>query len=166
MNEIKPIRTEDDYEAAVDEIDELMEAEEGTPQADRLEVLALLVDAYEEANEPIAAPDPIEAILFALDQEQITKKQLEIALGGRNRMSEVLARRRRLSISMIRELANLGLPLRSLVGESRVSAPKKAARKSKRATKATPAKPRCRRLHGKGGPTLGRKENSPFRSRL
>ena len=166
MNEIKPIRTEAEHDAAVDEIDELMEAEEGTPEADRLEVLAILVDAYETANDPIAPPNPIDAILFALDQEQITKKQLELALGGRNRMSEVLARRRGLSIGMIRELANLGLPLRSLVGATRLSPPKKAARKAKRGTKASTSKPRCRRLHGEGGSTVGRKNPGAVRRRL
>lgn len=123
MKDIKPIRTEADYDAAVEEIERLMEAgaEEGTPDADRLEVLAVLVDAYEEENEPIDPPEPVEAIHFALDQQQVTKKQLEVALGGRNRMSEVLSRRRGLSLSMIRELARLGLPLSSLVGEVRLA---------------------------------------------
>lgn len=131
MNEIKPIRTEADYEAAIDEIDELLQAEDGTPEADRLEVLAVLVDSYEALHHPIEPPEPIEAIRFAIDQQQITKKQLEEALGGRNRMSEVLARRRGLSLGMIRSLAKLGIPLRSLVGEVRLIA-KHAAHSSKR----------------------------------
>src|SRR6185503_12077796 len=105
MTTIRPIRTEADYDAAVEEIDALIEAKAGTPEADRLEVLAILVDAYEESRFPTAPPNPVEAILFALDQGQITRKQLEAALGGRNRVSELFAGSRGLSIGMIRELA-------------------------------------------------------------
>jgi HTH-type transcriptional regulator / antitoxin HigA len=102
--EIKPIRTETDHKAALKEIEKLWDAKDGTPESDRLEVLATLVNAYEDEHHPIDPPDAIEAILFRLDQMGRTKKDLEPLIGGRGRVSEVIGRKRSLSIAMIRRL--------------------------------------------------------------
>lgn len=129
MNEIKPIRTEADYAAAIEEIERAeLDAANGTLDLDRLEVLVTLTHAYQKKHHPIDPPEPIAAILFAIDQGRITKKQLEAALGGRNRMSEVLARRRGLSLTMIRKLVKLGIPVTSLIGEIRLVKPKSAVK--------------------------------------
>ena len=104
MSEIKPIRSEADYEAALAEVDRLWGAPSGTPEGDRLDVLATLIDAYEGEHHPIDPPDPIEAIKFRMEQQGLTRKDLEGVLGSRTRIAEVLNRRRGLSINMIRRL--------------------------------------------------------------
>ena len=110
MGEIKPIRSEADYEAAVER---LWGARSGTPEGDRLDVLATLIDAYESAHHPIDPPDPIEAIKFRMEQQGLTRKDLEGILGTRTRVAEVLNRRRGLSINMIRRLHDeLGISAR------------------------------------------------------
>jgi len=117
MNMIHPIRTETDYEAALERIEALWGAEQETPEGDELDVLFVLVEAYEEAHYPIAPPDPIEAIKFTMEHKQLERKDLEPYLGSRSRVSEVLNRKRGLSIDMIRNLhKGLGIPLESLVG--------------------------------------------------
>ena len=116
--QIRPIRTDDDHAATLRRIDELMDAEAGTPEADELDVLATLVEAYEDRHFPIADPDPLAAIQFRMDQLGLTRKDLEPLLGSRGRVSEVLNGRRALSLQMIRRLhRELGIPLESLVGE-------------------------------------------------
>lgn len=105
--DVRPIRTEADHQAALAEIETLMNAEKGTPEGDRLDVLATLIEAYEAAHIPIEAPDPIRAILFMMEQKQLGRRDLEPAIGSRARVAEVLNRRRALTLSMIRRLNRL-----------------------------------------------------------
>jgi len=114
---IHPIKTEEDYNNAMLRIDALMDAEPGTEEGDELDVLATLVEAYERVNFPIESPDPVAAILFRMEQMGIDRKALEPFLGGRNRVSEVLNRKRNLSMSQVRKLHDgLNIPLENLVG--------------------------------------------------
>jgi len=116
---IHPIKTEDDYNMMLLRIDALMDAEPGTEEGTELDVLATLVEAYERDHFPIDAPDPVEAILFRMEQMGIDRKALEPFLGGRNRVSEVLNRKRGLSITQIRNLHDgLNIPLENLIGVS------------------------------------------------
>src|SRR6266704_3541467 len=102
--EVRPIRTKRDYEAALREVERLWGAKAGTRDGDRLDVLATLVDAYENEHYPMDPPDPIEAIKFRMEQQGLTRRDLEGILGTRTRVAEVLNRRRGLSINMIRRL--------------------------------------------------------------
>jgi len=116
---IRPIRTKRDYERALRRIEALMDAESGTDEGDELEVLATLVEVYEERHFPIGVADPVEAILFRMEQQELERKDLEAFIGSRHRVSEVLNRKRGLSLDMIRRLhAGLGIPLEALVGEA------------------------------------------------
>ena len=116
MKELKPIRTEADYEAALAEIERLWGLPAGTPEGDRLDILATLVDAYENEHYPMDPPDPIEAIKFRIEQQGLTRKDLEGILGTRTRVAEVLNRRRGLSINMIRRLhEKLGISAEILI---------------------------------------------------
>jgi len=116
--DIRPIRTKRDYERALRRIETLMDADPGSDEGDELEVLATLVDVYEEKHFPVGAADPVEAILFRMDQQGLERKDLEPFIGSRHRVSEVLNRKRGLSLDMIRRLhAGLGIPLQVLVGE-------------------------------------------------
>ncbi len=118
--DIKPIRTDADYDEALAEIGGLLDAPEGSPDADRLEVLSTLAESYEESHHPIEPPDPVEAIKFCMEHMGLTRKDLEPLIGGRGRVSEVLNRKRRLSLSMIRNLhAGLGIPAEVLIREPR-----------------------------------------------
>jgi len=113
---IKPIKTESDHAAALREIEGLWGAEEGTAEGDRLEVLATLLEAYEQAHFPIDAPDPIEAIKFRLEQQGTDKKALIGVIGSRTRVHEVLRRDRALSLAMIRRLhQKLKIPAEVLI---------------------------------------------------
>lgn len=114
--EIRPIKTEADYEAALVEIERLFEAEPGTPEGDRLEILTTLVEAYEEAYYPIPTPDPIEAIRYYMESRGLARRDLEPYIGSRARVSEILNRKRPLSLSMIRRLnEGLGIPAEVLI---------------------------------------------------
>jgi len=120
--DIQPIKTEKDYDAALRLIEELWEAEEGTDESDRLDILITLVDAYEKINHPIYPPDPVAAIEFHMDQNELTRSDLEDYIGTRARVSEVLNRKRGLSIEMIRNLhEGLGIPLESLIARPKES---------------------------------------------
>lgn len=125
--DIRPIKTARDYDAALAAIGELMDAEPGTPDGDRLDVLATLVNAYEARHFPIEAPDPLAAIRFRMEQLGLTRKDLEPLIGTRGRVSEVLSGKRRLSLDMIRRLhAELNIPASVLIqdpsaGSSRTS---------------------------------------------
>lgn len=120
MPEIRPIRTDKDYEAALSEVERLWGAKLGTPEGDRLDILATLIDSYEQINYPMDPPDPIEAIKFRMSQQNLTRKQLEPMIGTRTRVAEVLNRRRNLSISMIRRLhSKLGISAEVLIKPSR-----------------------------------------------
>ncbi len=105
--DVRPIRTEADHQAALAEIATLMHAGMGTPEGDRLDVLATLVEAYEAAHIPIAPPDPIEAIRFMMEQKRLSRRDLEPAIGSRARVAEVLNHRRALTLPMIRALNQL-----------------------------------------------------------
>ena len=116
---IKPIKSEADYDAALAEIESLWGAPLGTADGDKLDVLATLVEAYERKHHPIYPPDPVEAIKFRMEQLGLTRKDLEPYLGPRSRVSEIFHHKRELSISMIRRLhKGLGIPLESLIVES------------------------------------------------
>jgi HTH-type transcriptional regulator / antitoxin HigA len=105
-----------DYEAALSEIKDLFDAAPGTPEGDRLEVLVTLVEAYEEQHYKLPLPDPVEAIVYFMDSRGLTRRDLEPFLGSRARVSEVLNRRRPLSLEMIRKLnAGLGIPAEVLI---------------------------------------------------
>jgi HTH-type transcriptional regulator/antitoxin HigA len=116
--DITPIRSEADYESALERIEEIWDAESGTPESDELDVLSILVEDYEEKHYPIPPPDPIEAIKFRMEQMGMTRKDLEPYLGSRGRVAEVLNRKRGLSIEMIRNLSQgLGISADVLVGQ-------------------------------------------------
>ncbi|MEA1652005.1 transcriptional regulator [Nitrospirillum sp. BR 11164] len=124
--DIKPIRTDDDLAAAHMEIETLWNAQPGTPEGDRLDVLITLAEAYERATSPMTPPDPIEAILFRLDQMGSGRAALKGLIGGSGRVAEVLNRVRPLTLPMIRTLSeHLGIsadilvrpyPLREQIG--------------------------------------------------
>src|SRR5215207_4301155 len=117
---VKPIRTAKDYEAALKEVELLWGAKLGTAEGDRLDVLATLIDAYEAAHFPVDPPDPIEAIRFRMEQQGLTRKDLEPLIGTRTRVAEVLNRKRNLSIGMIRRLhETLGIPAEMLIRPTR-----------------------------------------------
>ena len=117
--EIKPIKSERDYHRALKEIDRLMDARPNTPEGDCLDVLATLVEAWEERHHPIGPPDPVEAIRFAMEQRGMTRHDLEPLIGSRARVAEVLNRKRDLTLPMIRRLhAALGIPAEALIQES------------------------------------------------
>ena len=125
MKSLKPIRTKADYEAALAAIERLWGARAGTPQGDRLDILATLVDAYENEHYPMDPPDAIEAIKFRMEQQGLDRKDLADILGSRTRVAEVLNRRRGLSIKMIRRLhEKLGISVEVLIRPIRT---KKAA---------------------------------------
>lgn len=123
MTSLRPIRNEADYDRALSEVEHLWGAKLGTPEGDRLDVLATLIDAFEHAHYPIDPPDPIEAIKFRMSQQKLTRKQLEPLIGTRTRVAEVLNRRRSLSIGMIRRLhSTLGISAEVLIRPSRLTA--------------------------------------------
>ena len=118
--DVKPIRTEADYEAALEEVAALWGAASDTPKGDRLDVLATLIDAYEAKHYAMDPPDPIEAIKFRMEQQGMTRKDLEDIIGTRTRIAEVLNRKRSLSIGMIRRLHDqLGISAEILIQPSR-----------------------------------------------
>jgi HTH-type transcriptional regulator / antitoxin HigA len=105
--EIRPIRTKADYRAALREAERIWDAEPGTAAGDHVEVLVTLIEAYEAKHYPIAAPDPIAAIEFMLEQKGLKRRDLEPAIGSRGRVSEVLNRKRPLTLPMVRALSKL-----------------------------------------------------------
>jgi HTH-type transcriptional regulator / antitoxin HigA len=105
--EIRPIRTKADYRAALKEVERLWDANPGTRDGDRVEILATLIEAYEAEHHPIPAPDPIAAIEFMMEQKGLTRRDLEPAIGTRGRVSEVLTRKRPLTLPMVRALSAL-----------------------------------------------------------
>jgi HTH-type transcriptional regulator/antitoxin HigA len=114
---IKPIKTERDYQNALREIEKLWDAKPNTAAGDRLDVLVTLVEAYEQKRYPIAPPDPVEAIKFRMDQLGLKASDLAKILGGRNRASEVLNKKRNLTVEMMRSLhKHWSIPAESLLG--------------------------------------------------
>jgi HTH-type transcriptional regulator/antitoxin HigA len=114
--ELKPIKTKTAYKEALKEISGLLDAPPGSHEADMLEVLSILVEEYEKEHHPIDPPDPIEAIKFRLEQQGLNRRNLEPYIGSRARVSEVLNRKRPLSVEMIRRLhKGLGIPAEVLI---------------------------------------------------
>jgi len=104
--ELKPIKTEKDYKAALKRLEEIFDSKPGTTESDELEILGLMVDNYENKHYPIEAPDPIEAIKIRMEELQLKQVDLIPEIGGRSRVSEILNRKRRLTVEMIRRLAD------------------------------------------------------------
>lgn len=149
---IAPIKTESDYDAALAAIDRLMDAEPNTPRGDRLDVLVTLVEAYEAKRWAVAPPDPIEAIELRMEQRGLTRRDLQRILGGSGRVSEILNRRRPLSVEMMRRLhRELAIPAESFMHPPALRArPKHAG--SGRSVKRTGA-----RTAGRGGDRAGKR---------
>ena len=114
--EIAPIKTERDYRLALGEIEALMTAGRDTPEGDRLDVLVTLVEAWEAGHYPLDLPDPVEAIKYHMEQKGLSPKDLAPFIGGRNRVYEVLNRKRPLTLKMIQRLhKGLDIPAESLI---------------------------------------------------
>jgi HTH-type transcriptional regulator / antitoxin HigA len=114
--EIKPIRNKKDYRAALMQIESLWDVPAKSRAAEQLEVLAILVDEYEQKHFPIEAPDPIEAIKYRMEQLNLSQQDLAKYLGGKNRVSEILNRKRPLTLKMIKALhVNLHIPAEALI---------------------------------------------------
>jgi HTH-type transcriptional regulator / antitoxin HigA len=117
--QIQPIHTEDDYQKALDRIEEIFDAKPGSEEGDELEILGILVDEYEKKHFPIEAPKPIEAIKFRMDQLGMQQKDLAKLLGSKSRASEILSGKRSLSLQQIKILyRKLGIPAEVLIQES------------------------------------------------
>jgi HTH-type transcriptional regulator/antitoxin HigA len=118
--DFRPIRTEADHAEAMAEVQRLWGAASGTPEGDRLDVLVTLIEAYETTHYPFDLPDPVEAILFRIEQLGLTRRDLEPFIGSRARVAEVLNRKRGLSIEMIRRLhEGLGISADILIQPTR-----------------------------------------------
>ena len=123
VTEVKPIRSARDHKAAMAEVQRLWGAKAGTREGDRLDVLATLIDAYEAKQFPMDPLDPIEAIKFRMEQQGLTRRDLEAMIGTRTRIAEVLNGKRGLSIAMIRRLhEQLGISAEVLIRPSRKNA--------------------------------------------
>src|SRR5712692_8049821 len=140
MMNIRPIKTAADYQAALNEIENLFDATPNTPRGDQLEVLATLVEAYEEQHYAIPASDPIEAVLYHMESRGLTRKDLEPNLGQRARVSEILNRKRPLTLRMIQRLhSELGIPAEVLLTLYQLQ--------NSKVRKALAGKPRTRSTH-------------------
>lgn len=117
--EIRPIKTEDDYQATLAEVERLFDAAPDTPEGDQLEVLTTLLEAYEKNHYVIPSPDPVEAIKYWMESRGITRQELEPLMGSRARVSEIFNHKRGLTLTMIRNLHNkLGIPAEALIQPS------------------------------------------------
>lgn len=115
---IKPIKTKKDYEQALSRLDVIFDAKLGSAEGDELEILALLIDNYEKEHFPIGYPDPVEAIKFRMEQMGYTQTDLAKVVGLKSRASEILNRKRKLSLEMIRKLhETLRIPTDVLIQE-------------------------------------------------
>jgi len=113
---ILPIRNEKDYQKALDRLEDIFDAKKGTEKGDELEILSILIDRYENENFPIGMPDPIEAIKFRMEQMGMNQKDLAEVVGFKSRVSEILNKKRKLTLNMIRKLnTNLHIPTEVLV---------------------------------------------------
>ncbi len=125
---VKLIKSDADYQAALREIEQLFDARKGTSRGDRLEMLTTLVAAYEDNHFPIPLPDPIEAILYYLESRGLGRQELEKYIGSRARVSEVLNRKRPLTLKMIRNLhEGLGIPASILIQPYKAEVKRRAA---------------------------------------
>lgn len=117
--DIKPIKTNADYHAALKEVESLMTVEPNTPEGEKLDILVTLIEAYERKHFPLNLPDPVEAIKFEMEQRGLSIKDLEPMIGKSNRVYEVLNRKRSLTLKMIQKLhQELGIPAESLIKQS------------------------------------------------
>lgn len=115
---IKLIKTETDYQHALERLEVIFDALPGTENGDELEVLSFLIEAYEKEHFPITAPDPIEAVIFRMEQLSMKQKDLAEVLGFKSRVSEILNRKRKLTLEMIRKLhEKLNIPTNVLIQE-------------------------------------------------
>ena len=113
---IAPIRNEKDYQKALERLEDIFDAKKGTEQGDELEILSILIDQYENDNFPIGMPDPIEAIKFRMEQMGMKQKDLAELVGFKSRVSEILNKKRKLTLNMIRKLnTTLHIPTEVLV---------------------------------------------------
>jgi HTH-type transcriptional regulator / antitoxin HigA len=120
MMTVKLIKTRQEYRAALRRVEELMDARPGTADGDELELLAAIIEIYEAKHAPVPPPDPIEAIRFRMEQENLRPQDLVPLLGSRSRVSEVLNGKRPLTLTMIRRLHHsLGIPAEVLLGETK-----------------------------------------------
>lgn len=116
--ELKPIKTETDYRASLKRLEEIFDAALGTAESDELEILALMIDDYENKHYPIDSPDPIEAIKIRMEELHLKQIDLINEIGGKSRVSEILNKKRKLTVEMIRKLAmKLNLSANLLISE-------------------------------------------------
>lgn len=101
---IKPIKSEQDYEKSLERLEEIFDSATNTPEGDEAEILAMLIDHYENQHFPIEAPDPIEAIKIRMEEMNLKQKDLVGVIGGKSRVSEILNKKKKLTVDMIREL--------------------------------------------------------------
>ena len=119
---IKMIKTEEDYQVALKRLDVIFDAAIGSPESDEADILGLMIDEYEKKHYPIEAPDPIEAIKIRMEEMQLKQIDLADAIGGKSRVSEVLSRKRKLTVEMIRNLTTrLNLSPNLLIHDYRLS---------------------------------------------
>lgn len=115
-NLIKPLKTEADYEAALVELEKVFDCLPNTPEADRAEILIMLINKYEEEHYPLSIPDPIEAIKYIMQEKQLKNKDLVTYFGSKSLVSEVLNKKRELTLKMIKALhKGLGIPYELLI---------------------------------------------------
>jgi len=115
---IKPIRNDEDLQNAFRQLDRVFQAEKGTAEADEMEILVTLIEVYENKHYPISPPDPIEAIKFRMEQQGLTARDLEAFIGSSGRVSEILNKKRPLSLRMVKRLHNgLNIPYESLLAD-------------------------------------------------
>ena len=113
---IKPIKTKKDYQAALDRLEVIFDAKPGAPEGDELEVLGILIDKYEQEHYPIDYPDPIEAIKFRMEQMGYSQNDLAKVVGLKSRASEILNKKRKLTLEMVRQLHQaFGIPTDVLI---------------------------------------------------
>jgi HTH-type transcriptional regulator/antitoxin HigA len=116
---IRPIRSDDDLQLAFRRLESVFQAEDGTPEADEMEILVTLIEAYENKHYPIGPADPVEAIKFRMEQQGLTPRDLEAYIGPSGRVSEVLNGKRPLSLRMIKRLHDgLRIPYESLLARA------------------------------------------------
>ncbi len=115
---IRAIKTEEDYNKSLKRLEEIFHAPVDSEEGNEAEVLSILIEKYEDENYPIDAPDPIEAIIFRMEQMNMTKKDLANVIGYKSRVSEIFSRRRKLNLKMIRNLhEKLNIPYESLIAD-------------------------------------------------
>ncbi|PCI99195.1 MAG: transcriptional regulator [Flavobacteriales bacterium] len=103
---INPIKTDSDYQVSLNRLEKIFDAKIGTKKSDEADILGLLIDEYEQKHHPIEAPDPIEAIKIRMEEMQLKQVDLISEIGGKSRVSEILNRKRKLTIDMVRNLSN------------------------------------------------------------